>query len=327
MAHTRLYRDGALVAEDFPVDDVSEHLRDPAATVWVGLTAPKPADLAGIAEELGLHELAVEDVTVDRHQRPKLERYETHLFLVGYETTLNAVSGVLTAREVAAFVTERALVTVHHEDHSDLGDLLGRWDSATGPAAGNVPGLLHGLLAHLVQSQFTAARALDEKFDSLEDLVFDDRVDHRDIQRRALRLRKSLSKLRRVALPMRDLVAELRRPGESFADLTGGPIAPYFQDVYDHTLRTAENIMALRELVAIIRETQLGIQANRLNSVMKKVTSWAAIIAVPTAITGFYGQNLPYPGFEQVSGVWVSTTLIIAMSVGLYVLFKRRDWL
>jgi magnesium transporter len=74
-------------------------------------------------------------------------------------------------------------------------------------------------------------------------------------------------------------------------------------------------------------ETNLTIQSNRMNLVMKKVTSWAAIIAVPTAITGFYGQNIPYPGFGEVSGVWVSTAAIVGISGILYVTFKRKDWL
>jgi magnesium transporter len=74
-------------------------------------------------------------------------------------------------------------------------------------------------------------------------------------------------------------------------------------------------------------ETNLTLQGNRLNVITKKVTSWAAIIAVPTAITGFYGQNLPYPGFARMSGLLVSCGLIVAISGGLYVVFKRKDWL
>jgi magnesium transporter len=74
-------------------------------------------------------------------------------------------------------------------------------------------------------------------------------------------------------------------------------------------------------------ETNLTIQGNRLNIITKKVTSWAAIIAVPTAITGFYGQNLPYPGFANISGFIASTLLIVGLSVGLFVVFKRKDWL
>ena len=104
-------------------------------------------------------------------------------------------------------------------------------------------------------------------------------------------------------------------------------MAPDFQDVYDHVLRATDWTESLRDLVATIVETNLTIQGNRLNIITKKVTSWAAIIAVPTAITGFYGQNLPYPGFAAESGFVASSALIVSLSGALFVAFKRKDWL
>jgi magnesium transporter len=104
-------------------------------------------------------------------------------------------------------------------------------------------------------------------------------------------------------------------------------MGPYFQDVYDHVLRATEWTESLRDLVSTILDTNLSIQGNRQNAIMKKVTSWAAIIAVPTAVTGFYGMNVPYPGFGRHSGVFISTTLIVILSGGLYLLFRRLDWL
>ena len=121
--------------------------------------------------------------------------------------------------------------------------------------------------------------------------------------------------LRRVVLPMREVVNALMRRDLHVVD---EQMAPYYQDVYDHVLRATEWTESLRDLVTTILETNLTIQGNRMNLVMKKVTSWAAIIAVPTAITGFYGQNVPYPGFSTHWGFWFSTLLIIGLSVGLY---------
>jgi magnesium transporter len=323
MVRTRLYRGGQLSAEDFPLADVSEHLHDPRATVWVDLHAPTDGDIAGIADELGLHRLAIEDALHDQRQRPKLDRYDSHLFLVGYVVRLNSDTGVLSVSELAAFITERALVTVHHEP-IDLDDVLRRWDSAADLAEYGVAFLVHGLLDHVVDSQFAAVQTLDDEVDALEDLMFEDRPADRDIQYRALRLRKSLTGLRRVVLPMRDLIDDLIHPDH---DLAGGALGPYFKDVYDNVRRTTERLLGLRELVATLRDTQLNIQSTRFNMIMKKVTSWAAIIAVPTAITGFYGQNVPYPGSEQVWGFWMSTVMIVLLSCGLYWSFKRRDWL
>jgi magnesium transporter len=102
---------------------------------------------------------------------------------------------------------------------------------------------------------------------------------------------------------------------------------PYFQDVYDHVLRATEWTESLRDLVTTILETHLTVRGNRLNVIMKQVTSWAAIIAVPTAITGFYGQNIPYPGFGQAWGFWTSTLVTVGLSAVLYVVFRRRGWL
>ncbi|GDY33383.1 magnesium transporter CorA family protein [Gandjariella thermophila] len=323
MARTRLYRNGVLVAENFPAADVSDHLADPSATVWLDMCAPTEDDLATISEELSLHRLAVEDA-VHEHQRPKLDRYDTHAFLTAYAARLDAITGRLVTSELAAFVTDRALVTVRKDEHFDIDAVLARWDSATDLAKSGVGFLLHGLLDYVVDGHFEAVQALDEQIEDLEDRVFADHVDHADMQRRSLDLRRSLVALRRVVLPMREVVNSVMRHDFHVCDET---LMPYFQDVYDHVLRASEWTESLRDLVSTIRETQLNLQSYRLNIIMKKVTSWAAIIAVPTAVTGFYGQNVPYPGFQQASGFWISTVAILVISGALYVLFRRRDWL
>jgi magnesium transporter len=123
---------------------------------------------------------------------------------------------------------------------------------------------------------------------------------------------------------MREVVNSLmRRDLHGFDDA----MMPYYQDVYDHVLRANEWTESLRDLLTTVLETNLTIQGNRLNVITKQVTSWAAIIAVPTAITGFYGQNVPYPGFGHQSGFYVSAISIVVLSVGLYLLFRHRDWI
>ncbi|MEV4143821.1 magnesium transporter CorA family protein [Amycolatopsis sp. NPDC049691] len=317
MTRSRLYRSGVLEREDFPATEAAHHLADPSVTLWLDFDAPTAGDLAALTTELGLHPLAVASVLDEDHQRPKLVRYDRHSFLAAY--TVHVTDGVLTASELDAFITDRVLITVHRDNTTDIDALTARWDTTPELAKSGAAFLLHGLLDYLVDGHLDAVQALDEQVEALEDLVFADRVDHTDLQRRSLRLRRSLSRLRHLAVPMREIVAALMRRDDT--------LLPYFQDVYDHVLRVTEWTESLRELIATIRETQLSIQGNRLNTIMKKVTSWAAIIAVPTAITGFYGQNIPYPGFGQTSGVWVSTLAILVISATLYALFKRRDWL
>jgi magnesium transporter len=323
MARTRLYRNGVLEAEDFPVADVSDHLQDPSSVVWVDVCEPGAEDLAAIAEELQLHPLAVEDAVAE-HQRPKLDRYETHLFITGYAVRLDQATGRLASAEVDAFVTRQALVTVRKAEDFPIDDVLARWDGSPDLAKHGTAFLLHGLLDVTVDTQFQAVQSLDDEIEGLEDMLFDQRPRSEEVQRRSFELRKSLVKLRRCTLPMREVVNALMRRDLHVVDEA---MTPYYQDVYDHVLRAGEWTESLRDLVSTILETHLTIQGNRLNSIMKKVTSWAAIIAVPTAITGFYGQNVPYPGYGHIDGFWASTLIIVVLSAILYVVFRRQDWL
>jgi magnesium transporter len=321
-SRTRVYRNGVLAAEDFPLTEVSDYLVDDSTTVWVDFCEPDESDLADIGAELGLHALAVEDATHE-HQRPKVDRYDSHAFLTAYSAQLNN-QGELVTSELAAFVTERALVTVRKDDNFDIDAVTNRWNTSSDLAKSGVGFLLHGLLDYIVDTHFDVVQSLDDQIEELEDLVFDEHTRESDVQRRSYRLRKSLVEVRRVVLPMREVLNTIMRRDVHVID---DAMQPYFQDVYDHVLRASEWTESLRDLVVTIRETQLNVQGNRLNTVMKKVTSWAAIIAVPTAITGFYGQNVPYPGFQAQSGFWMSTTAIVVLSASLYLMFKKRDWL
>jgi magnesium transporter len=323
MIRTRLYRSGVLETEDFPVEDVSEHLTQPGVTVWLDMCAPDADGLVTISEELHLHRLAVEDAGQER-QRPKLDRYDSHLFVTAYAVVLDTTTGELETFEVAAFITRNALLTVRKSDQFDIDGVVARWDASPDLAKHGVSFLLHGLLDYVVDGHFAAVQILDDEIATLEDLLFDDNRSDLSVQRRSFELRKSLVRLRRVVLPMREVVNSLmRRDLRTFDE----SMTPYYQDVYDHVLRATEWTESLRDLVTTVLETNLTIQGNRLNVITKKVTSWAAIIAVPTAITGFYGQNVPYPGFGHKSGFYVSVIAIVLISVGLYVLFRRRDWI
>jgi magnesium transporter len=323
MTHTRLYRSGVLELENFPVQDISDYIRQPGVTVWLDMCAPDADGLAAISEELDLHRLAVEDAVQER-QRPKLDRYHSHLFVTAYAVELDMATGELETYEVAVFVTHNALVTVRKSDQFDINGVIARWDASPDLAKHGVSFLLHGLLDYVVDGHFTAVQTLDDEIETLEDQLCDDKRPDWAVQRRSFELRKSLVQLRRVVLPMREVVNSLmRRDLHTFDEA----MTPYYQDVYDHILRATEWTESLRDLVSAILETNLTIQGNRLNVITKQVTSWAAIIAVPTAITGFYGQNVPYPGFGQASGFYASTIMIVVLSVGLYVLFRRRDWI
>lgn len=322
MARTRLYRNGTLILENFPIDDVSEHLADPASVVWLDLFRPGPDEFVVVGEEFGIHELALEDAA-HQGQRPKLDHYGTHEFLSAHAVSLVPDSTDLSISEISAFLTGQALITIRKDDGFPIEDVVARWDQSPDLAGHGVGFLLHSLLDYVVDGQFEVVQQLDDRIEELEDLLFaEERRQLRTVNRRLYELRRSVVRLRRVVLPMREVVNSLISPGRGT-----DPLAPYFQDVYDHVLRTIEWTESVRDMVASAMETNLSVQSNRMNLIMKKVTSWAAIIAVPTAITGFYGQNLPYPGFAREMGFISSTTAIVALSVLLYIVFKRKDWL
>jgi len=322
MHRTRAYKDGLLVGEDFPFDDVSEFLESDDCMIWVDIVSPTKADLDKLGDEMNLHELAVEDA-LHPGQRPKLDRYENFLFTVLYDVGFDEETGDLTSREVKAFITRRALVTIHDDDF-DIDRVKRTWDDNKDLAAKGVAFLVWGLLDRIVDNQYDATSALDDAIDGLEENLFDAKQQTMEIQKRSFALRKSLVTLRRLVNPMREILNTLlRRDDTKFAPDMG----PYFQDVYDHVLRVIEQTDSLRDLVSTILDTNLSIQSNRMNLVMKKVTSWAAIIAVPTAITGFFGQNVPFPGFSNESGFIVSSVSIVAGGFILYLSFKKRDWL
>jgi magnesium transporter len=321
-ARTRAYRDGRLQSAGFRVEDVSDYLRDAGTVVWIDLCAADSRDLDLVAGELGLHELALEDAR-ETQQRPKLDTYADHQLLSMYAVRLDKAGPELRLSELTVFITRSALVTVRDETF-DIDRVVDRWDASMNLADHGVGFLLYGLIDHVVDGHFDAVRELDEEIDILEDLLFADTPQGTEVQRRSFRLRKSLVTLRRVVLPMREVVNTLMRRDLSVVD---EEMEPYFRDVYDHVLRATEWTESMRDLVSTILETNLTVQGNRLNVITKKVTSWAAIIAVPTAITGFFGQNLPYPGFAETSGFVWSSILIVALSVGLYVLFRRKEWL
>jgi len=321
---TRLYRAGEILDEGFPAEQIAELLAaDGAAVAWLDLYDPTEADLQIVTEEFGLHPLAVEDA-ISPHQRAKVDRYRTHLFANMYAVAVDENGDTLTAGEISVFITSRALITVR-KDNFDIDTLIARWDLNLGllDAASEVSCLTYGLVDAVVDGHYRAIEQLDDAIDELQGHLFGDRAGV-DIRRRAYQLAASLAALRRVAAPMQEMVGRLMRADSR---LVGEALAPYYQDVHDHAQRTAEAIEADRDRVDRIADTQRSEQDAQLNEITKKLAAWAAIIAVPTAVTGFYGQNIPYPGFGHHDGFITSLVVMIVLAGGLYWVLRRNHWL
>jgi magnesium transporter len=260
-----------------------------------------------------------------------------HTFVSVYATRLDipansqtAPGDVLSSRllltKVSAFVLPRGIVTVRGDSAFDMQEVFHRWEDNTDLLRLGGGALLHGLLDVIVDGHFQTVQQLDDAIEAMEDDLFDDRTPTREMQRRTFRVRKELVDFRRVVLPMREVVgAVMRHRSELHKD--GNELDGWFADLYDHAIRAAEWSESLRDMITSIFETSLSLQDARLNTVMKKLTGWAAIIAVPTAVTGWFGQNVPYPGYQQSWGVWLTAGIILSCALGLYAVFKRKDWL
>jgi len=319
----RLYRNGVLEAEDIDPARISDHLDEPDTVVWLDLESPDEAELALLAEEFGLNALAVEDATHE-HQRPKVDRYQTHIFLSVYAVHLNRSTGELASSELAVFAAPQWLITVRKSGGFDMTHVEQVWDTNRDLAKNGVGFLLHGLLDHVVDGHFATVQELDDAVEEVEARLFDDRPQPLAVQKRTFEMRKALVDLRRVALPMREVVNTLLRRDLGFVTES---MQPYYADVYDHVLRVTEWTESLRDLVTTIQDSNLQVQSNRLNEVMKKLTAYAALFGAVAAITGFFGQNLPYPGFGNHVGLVVMAVLLVGTTVGLLITFKVRGWL
>jgi magnesium transporter len=326
----RVWRKGELVDEDFDFERISDYLEDDSSLTWVDICDPDHARLQALAGELVLDPNAVEDA-IAKSERAKATRYATYTFITVYAVEVKTdaqragAPGCLKIRKISAFVFPHGLITVRSEPGFDVEELVRRWEDSSDLLQYGVSALVHGLLDMIVDEHFEAVQVLDDAMEDLESDLFDDNAINGEVQRATYQIRKDLVELRRIVLPMREVVNSVLRHRKDFH--SSAELDSWYDDLYDHVLRASEWTESLRDMVTTIFETNLSLQDARLNNVMKKLTGWAAIIAVPTAVTGYFGQNIPYPGFGKEWGVVLSVGIILGIALGLYVTFRRKGWI
>jgi magnesium transporter len=292
---------------------------------WFDVIDPTVVDLSTLQTELGLHPLAVEDAR-HRQQRPKIEHFADHAFVVLRPLTVVA-SGDVAETEIHVFVSHRWLVTLRFTPVYDLAGIVRRWE-ADGTLAGGGTGVaLYVLLDDVADGYLSVVERLEDRSDDLEDRVFGrGRVgeDQRDLQAKILRLRRDVVRLRRFVTPLRQAIDRLH--DELW--LVNGELLPYYRDVAEHLLRSVEIADNVRDSLTTILEVRTAQAANQLNEVMKKLTAWAGIILVPTLIAGIYGMNFRgMPELHWSMGYPLALGMMVAASSVLYAVFKRNDWL
>ncbi|MCL6739098.1 magnesium and cobalt transport protein CorA [Streptomyces neyagawaensis] len=330
-----VYRDGARVTFErtlAPHEAIRQVRRD-GGFVWIGLHEPSEAEFAGIAAEFGLHPLAVEDA-VHAHQRPKLERYDDTLFTV-FKTIhyiehdeLTATSEVVESGEVMCFTGRDFFITVRHGGQGSLRALRHRLQDdpellAKGPSA-----VLHAIADHVVDGYVAVADAVQDDIDEVETEVFS--PGRKGTPRgtdagRIYQLKREVMEFKRAVLP---LVRPMQLLSERPMRLVDPDIQKYFRDVADHLARVQEQVVGFDELLNSILQANLAQASVAQNEDMRKITSWAAIIAVPTMVCGVYGMNFDYmPETHWKFGYPVVLGVTVALCLGIHRTLKRNGWL
>ncbi|AXG57290.1 magnesium and cobalt transport protein CorA [Streptomyces lincolnensis] len=323
------YREGVRIPAGGDLVDTVERMRkNREGFVWLGLHEPTEREFAGIADLFDLHPLAVEDA-VEAHQRPKVERYGETLFAV-FKTVcyveheeLTATSEVVNTGEIMVFVGRDFVITVRHGRHGSLGPLREELESAPEQLAKGPAAVLHAVADHVVDDYLNVTDSVQADIDLVEMAVFADgaRVD----AGRIYQLKRELLELKRAVVPLGRPLEELStRP----ARVVDPEIQAYFRDVSDHLLRAKEQIASFDELLNSILQAHLAQVTVAQNEDMRKITAWAAIIAVPTMVCGVYGMNFEHmPELHWKYGYGMVLGVISVACLVLYRGFRRSGWL
>lgn len=295
--------------------------------VWVGLHEPSEREMSAVAETFDLHPLVVEDA-VHAHQRPKLEKYASYLFLVlktvkFVDHAANGPAQIVSTGEIMVFLGADFLITVRHGDHSGLSGLRQLMEAnpaqlALGPAA-----VMHAIADRVVDEYLAVIDEVEEDIDEMETAVFSPRSTPDT---------EEIYLLKREVLGLRRAVNPLSVPIKALAGMPD-PLVPdeireYFRDVADHLAQVAERIGTFDEMLTTLVSAALAEVTTRQNEDMRKISAWAAIALVPTAIAGIYGMNFDkMPELHWTFGYPLAILLILAICVLLYRVLRKRGWL
>ena len=326
-----IYRDGHRTEGPGDLSDALDAARASGdAFVWIGLHEPTEREFDLVTEEFGLHELAVEDA-LKAHQRPKLEVYDDSLFAVLKPVTYETDSDTVSSGELMIFLGDCFVVTVRHGEASPLTSVRGRLEKEPemmrlGPTA-----VLYAIADATVDHYLEVATELQTDLEELEAEVFSPNGGgSRHIASRIYTFKRQILEFRRATGPLSPPVSRLAGsgavgPAVPFVD---DRAHPFFRDVNDHLTRVNESVEALDRLVSDVLSAHLAQMSVRQNDDMRKISSWAAMAAVPTMIAGIYGMNFEH--MPELHWVWAYPAVVALMAVLevlLFRLFKQRGWL
>lgn len=302
------------------LDRLSDLRKEAGNLLWAeaDVSGLDRSDIETIAEEFGLNPLAVEDAAAAK-QRPKLETYEEHLFLVFHE--LNEVDDQLEPTQLSCFVGQRYVLTIHHGASRTIEEAKARWSHDEHLSEGPVE-LLHTLLDVIVDDMQKHADRLELEIEQLEDIALS--TSDQPIQRQLYSVKQQVSRMRRYALPVRRILDDLLHEDGKVATL----MVQLLRDVQDHVVRMNEQIHNVSELADAVIDFVRSEQADALNRNSQKLAAWAAIFGVSTIVAGVYGMNYELvPGGDSTNGFWFALGLMAALAGGLFAYFRKKGWL
>ncbi len=302
--------------------DISELRQVAGNIIWADVSDPTSRDFEELAEEFGFHHLSIEDCQ-NAHQRPKVEEYTGYYFIVLYEAELAGPDDRLELRELNIFLGKNYLVTVHSRPIRAIATASRLWHQWTDRADQGAGLLAYLLIDGIVDDYLPLLDLMSDRMDDLEDSIFGEW--RPESIEEIFSIKKKLLYLRRAITPLRDVFNMLLRREQ--------PIFPrethvYFQDVFDHLIRVADTIDTLRDMLGSTMDAYLSVSGNRMNKVMKRLTSISTILMSVTLIAGIYGMNFALmPELHWRYGYVFALLSMVVVALALYVYLKKIKWI
>jgi magnesium transporter len=332
-----IYRDGDRIASPMTLAETYHLLdEDPETMAWIGLYRPNERQLASLAEQFDLHELALEDAIL-AHQRPKLERYDQTLFVVLRAARYLDDVEEVEFGELHVFIGENFVVTVRHSESPDLSAVRRRMESNPDLLMRGPEAVLYAILDRVVDGYVPVADGLENDIDEIETEVF--RGDP-SVSRRIYELSREVIEFQRATRPLLDMLTRLSAGFTRYH--VDEELQRYLRDVRDHVEHVTERVDGFRQMLqdiltvnsTLVAQKQnedlkaLAEASHSQNEELKKISAWAAILFAPTLIGTVYGMNFDnMPETSWVIGYPLALVLMAATCLGLYLVFKGRDWL
>ena len=297
--------------------------RDTETVSWINVNGLHDNDLI---RELGshfkVHPLALEDI-VNTHQRPKMEDYGDHLFIVVRMLSLDADEGRLKSEQVSLVIGPNSLLTFQERPGDVFEPVRERLRRGRARIRKAGPGYLgYAILDAVVDHYFKVLEGYAEAIEILEEEVLDNPTEN--VLQRIHHLKREMVLLRRAVWPVREVVTRLERDETS---LISDEVAPFLRDLQDHVLQVADTVDAFRDILSGLQDLYLSSLSNRMNDVMKVLTIFASIFVPLTFIAGIYGMNFEH--MPELAWRWsypIFWVVIIVIVVTLLALFHRRKW-